>query len=241
MVGIGGNGKQSLTKLAAFICELSTFQMTVSSNYNMQSLKDDLLTLYNKAGIKDEGILFLITDNHITDEHFLVYINDLLSSGEVTDLYTEDEKMNIVNAVRPKAKAMGKGDSVDDCWSFFIQNVKKNLHVALCFSPVGEQLRTRSRRFPALVNSTTIDWFQAWPQDALFNVAKEKLSVIDLGSEEIQKAVVEFMPFSFEAANKIARQIFNQNKRYIYTTPKSYLELLELFKIMLEKKNEELL
>lgn len=125
----------------------------------MQSLKDDLISLYNKAGLKDEGILFLITDGHITDEHFLVYINDLLSSGEVTDLFTEDDKANIINSIRPKVKALGKGDSPDECWAQFIQNVKKNLHVTLCFSPVGEQLRTRARRFPALVNSTTIDWF----------------------------------------------------------------------------------
>lgn len=31
-----------------------------------------------------------------------------------------------------------------------------------------------------------------------------------------------------------------KDKRYIYTTPKSFLELLELFKIMLEKKSNEL-
>lgn len=70
----------------------------------MNNLKEDLLTLYQKAGIKDEGILFLINDGHITNERFLVFINDLLSSGEVADLYTEEDKMNIINVVRPKVK-----------------------------------------------------------------------------------------------------------------------------------------
>lgn len=51
-----------------------------------------MIALYNKAGLKEEGVLFLITDGHITDEHFLIYINDLLSSGEVSDLYSEDDK-----------------------------------------------------------------------------------------------------------------------------------------------------
>jgi dynein heavy chain len=50
----------------------------------------------------------LINEGHITNEQFLVYINDLLSSGEVADLYTEDDKMNIVNLVRPKVKAEGQ-------------------------------------------------------------------------------------------------------------------------------------
>ncbi len=66
--------------------------MTVSSTYNISSLKEDLVSLYNKTGLKDEGVLFLISDGHITDERFLVYINDLLSSGEVSDLFTEDDK-----------------------------------------------------------------------------------------------------------------------------------------------------
>lgn len=90
--------------------------MTVSASYSTTQLKEDLLSLYNKTGLKDEGILFLITDGHITQERFLVYINDLLASGEVAELYTEDDRMNIINNVRPKVKALGKGDSPDDCW-----------------------------------------------------------------------------------------------------------------------------
>ena len=48
------------------------------------------------------------------------------------------------------------------------------------------------------------------------------------------------MPYSFDMTNKVAKQILIKDKRYIYTTPKSFLELLELFKLMLEKKSKEL-
>ena len=54
----------------------------------------------------------------------MVYINDLLSSGEVADLYTEEDKMNIINTVRPKVKNLGQGDSPDDCWAYYIGRVK---------------------------------------------------------------------------------------------------------------------
>jgi len=75
----------------------------------------------------------------------LVYINDLLSSGEIADLYTNDDKEPIINAVRSKVKAEGKVDSRENCWSWFINSVKKNLHMCLCFSPVGEDFRRRAR------------------------------------------------------------------------------------------------
>jgi dynein heavy chain len=236
LVGVGGSGKQSLTRLAAFISDLTPFSITVSAEYSQNNLKEDLIELYKKTGLKDEGILFLINDGHITNEQFLVYINDLLASGEVADLYNEDDKMNIINAIRPKVKAEGRSDTLDDCWAYFIEKVQKNLHVTLCFSPVGDLFRTRARRFPGLVNCTVIDWFQPWPKEALRNVAQRFLSEVDLGNENIRKAVIEFMPYSFEVANKVAKKCYDLERRHVYTTPKSFLELLSLFRNMLEKK-----
>jgi len=123
----------------------------------------------------------------------------------VADLYTEDEKTVIINSVRPKVKAIGKGDTPDDCWNYFIGKVKANLHVTLCFSPVGDVFRTRARRFPALVNCTVIDWFQPWPEEALHNVAKQFMKDLDLGEDKIRNSVVDFMPYSFGVANKAAK------------------------------------
>ena len=146
LVGVGGSGKQSLTKLASFIMTYTTFQITISATYNMNDLRTDLQLLYQKSGIKDEGIMFLFNEGQITNERFLTYINDLLSSGEVAELYTSDEKELIINGVRPKVKAEGKNDnSRDVCWTWFIDKVRQNLHMTLCFSPVGDSLRRRAR------------------------------------------------------------------------------------------------
>ena len=61
--------------------------------------------------------------------------------------------------------------SLDDC-----MQVKKNLHIVLSFSPVGSAFRERLTKFPALVNCTTIDWFSAWPRNALHSVASTFLA-----------------------------------------------------------------
>jgi dynein heavy chain len=97
LVGVGGSGKQSLSKLASFIMGYSTFSITISTSYSMTDLRSDLQTLYQKCGPREEGILFLFTEGQITNERFLVYINDLLSSGEIAELYTLDEKEIIIN------------------------------------------------------------------------------------------------------------------------------------------------
>jgi len=68
--------------------------------------------------------MFLFTEGQITNERFLTYINDLLSSGEVAELYTPEEKEVVINAIRPKCKADGKSDSRDSCWNWYIEKVK---------------------------------------------------------------------------------------------------------------------
>jgi len=48
------------------------------------------------------------------------------------------------------------------------------------------------------------------------------------------------MPYSFKTVNEFSAIIFEQERRYVYTTPKSFLELIKLFKVMLGKKKDEL-
>ena len=113
--------------------------------------------------------------------------------------------------------------------------------MSICFSPVGESLRRRARQFPALVNSTVIDWFFPWPKDALLNVATRFLEEEDLGDKAVREAIIKFMPISFENVNKLSGKLYEMERRYVYTTPKSFLELIKLFKSMLQQKRDNLL
>lgn len=180
--------------------------------------------------------MFLFTEGQITNERFLVSINDLLSSGEIADLFPTEDIDNIVNAVRSAVKGEGIIDNKDNCWKFFIDRVRKNLHMSLCFSPVGDDFRNRAKKFPALINNTVIDWFHPWPQEALLSVAAKFLEETEMPTEEIRASIVKFMPFSFGIVGDYSARIKEIERRYVYTTPKSFLELVKLFKSMLDKK-----
>ena len=56
LVGVGGMGKQSLSRLGAFICGFVTTQIQLSGNYGTTELKEDLKLMYNKAGVKGEKV-----------------------------------------------------------------------------------------------------------------------------------------------------------------------------------------
>ena len=100
LVGVGGSGKQSLTRLAAFISGYTVFSVKLTSTYSMGDFKADVLALYQKAGVKGEGLVWLFTDQQLLHERMLVYFNDILSVGLPPDLFNQEDKDNAINAIR---------------------------------------------------------------------------------------------------------------------------------------------
>ena len=73
---------------------------------------------------------------------------------------------------------MGLPHTKEAVWNYFIQKSINNMHIVLAMSPVGDILKTRCRNFPGLVNNVSIDWFTAWPKQALHAVANQFLSEV---------------------------------------------------------------
>lgn len=65
LVGIGGTGKQSLTRLASHMCGYQCFQIELSRGYDYAAFHEDLKTLYNMAGVEQQDTVFLFTDTQV--------------------------------------------------------------------------------------------------------------------------------------------------------------------------------
>jgi dynein heavy chain len=241
LVGVGGSGKQSLSKLTSFIVAQDVFRIVVTSNYNKGDLKTDIQTIFMKAGVVGQPTLFILTDSQIVKDDFLVYINDILSAGYIPELFAKDELDGIIGKVRAEAKSQGIEDAPGPLFQFFVDKVRKNLHIALCFSPVGEAFRIRARMFPGLINCTSIDWFHEWPEDALIGVANRFLAEIEvLPDEEMQEKIARHMSFVHMSIGEANVQFKVQTRRNNYTTPTSFLELIKFYKGLLTAKTSRI-
>ena len=109
VVGIGGSGKQSVIRLAAFAADCEIFEISLSRGYNDNSFREDMKRLYNIVGVDNKKIVFLFTAAHIADESFLELVNNMLMTGVVPSLFTEEEKEAVVSACRNASKEAGYG------------------------------------------------------------------------------------------------------------------------------------
>uniref|UniRef100_A0A670KBP0 Dynein axonemal heavy chain 10 n=1 Tax=Podarcis muralis TaxID=64176 RepID=A0A670KBP0_PODMU len=238
LVGVGGSGKQSLARLAAYTAGCEIFEIVLSRGYGENNLREDLKSLYVKLGIENKIMIFLFTDAHVAEEGFLELINNMLTSGMVPALFPDDERDNILNQITNEAMKAGAAPAKESVWQYFVNKSANNLHIVLGMSPVGETLRTRCRNFPGLVNNTGIDWFLPWPPQALDAVANFFLGNNPLIPSEKTEAVIEHSVMVHGSVGLYSKRFQQKLRRSNYVTPKNYLDFINTYCKLLDEKNQ---
>jgi dynein heavy chain len=87
LLGVGGSGRQSLSKLATYISSFKLYQIEVVKGYSMRDWRDNLKTCLTQTGVEGKTTTFLFVDTQIINEQMLEDINNVLNSGDVPALY----------------------------------------------------------------------------------------------------------------------------------------------------------
>ena len=246
LVGVGGSGRQSLTRLAAYIAKQDVFQIQITRTYKMGDFLDDIRKLYVAVGKEGKRTTWVLTDFDIVNEEFLEYINAILTTGEVAGLFPKDERDMMCSDLRTVAKKENKDfvDTPDNLYSFFLSRLRDNLHIVLCFSPANEKFAERARRFPGLISGCTIDWFLRWPEAALVDVSfkfltEDKAFKVEADAK-VEKQLVRHIATVHNLVTEACDEYFQKFRRHVYVTPKSYLSYIKSYKEVYKQKLGEI-
>lgn len=208
----------------------------------MKVWREDLRQILMQAGVENKQISFLFVDTQIINEQMLEDINNVLNSGDVANLYSEKEMEEIVSSCKGECLKKGLQPNKMNIYTQYLLRVRKNIHLIICMSPLGEVFTTRLRMFPSLVNCCTLNWFTEWPEEALIGVGKGCLLEYEreLEIEGQSNVFVEVFKNIHKSVESISTRFLQELRRHNYVTPKSYLELYALYIAILKEKKKDL-
>ena len=111
------------------------------------------------------------------------------------------------------------------------------MHCVLAFSPVGNKFRERAQKFPSLFNECSIDWVLPWPEEALISVSTKFLNEFKIEcSDKIKSELMTHMGKVHNMVTEVCGLYYQQMRRHVYVTPKSYLSFIGAYSELYNNK-----
>jgi dynein heavy chain len=213
----------------------------LNKQYGDTQFKENIKELYNIAGPGGGAVTFILTDAEIKFETFLEAINSMLATGEIPGLFVKEDRdlipLQQKTVYMKEAGTKGEDPSTLLLWQYFINRVKDNLHTVLCFSPVGNKFRARAQQFPSLFSQCNIDWFLPWPEEALISVSDKFLNEFKIDNpKSVKQALIVHMGRVHQMVTEVCGIYYQQMRRHVYVTPKSYLSFIAMYQDVYRKK-----
>ena len=101
LVGVGGSGRHSLTRLASYISDMSSDYLQIRSDFSLRDFRFKLQSMYRHAafGQKQPKTVFIFSDNDVVDEVFLEDIQNQLNGGIVPNIFNTEDLYKIKDEV----------------------------------------------------------------------------------------------------------------------------------------------
>lgn len=128
LLGVGGSGRQSLSRLSTYISNYHIYQIEVSKGFNMNMWRDNLRECLMHCGVAGKKTTFLFCDTQIIDEQMLEDINNILNSGDVPSLYKAEDFEAINDVGKTECLKRNMPLSKMNMFSCYLSRVKSNIH-----------------------------------------------------------------------------------------------------------------
>ena len=165
--GRSGVGRRSALSVVSHMHNMNVFTPHISRSYGLKQFKNDLKTVMQQAGVEAKEMVLLLEDYQIVSPTFLELVNSLLSSGEVTGLFSPEELEPILAPLRDQMSEEGFRGTL---LAYFSSRVKENLHIALIMDSTSENFAVNCESNPAFYTICSFQSMESWSRPSMLKL-----------------------------------------------------------------------
>lgn len=238
--GRSGVGRRTALSVVAHMHHMEIFTPHITRSYGLKHFQADLKTVMQQSGVEGKEMILLLEDRQFVDGTFLELINSLLSSGEVSGLFSPEELEPILSPLRDQMSQDGFRGTL---LSYFSNLVKRNLHIVLIMDSSSESFAVNCESNPAFYNSCSFQSMESWSQQSMLRVPQMFLRMGSLGG------ATRYLSRDSESDIHLAGDD-ELTKSFLYihescakmggATPRKYVTFLKTYKSVYEARKEKI-
>ena len=157
--GRGGDGRATISKMAAILAGIEFFSVPSGSQYNKELWRKDFRRLIRNTGCFCKDSMLFVTARQLLKHPFLLEdILSFLARGEVFNLFDLDERHELNEYVhqhllRKSTSGIISELSPDSMYEIFVSICKEKLHVVISYNAENESVAKVFRKHPVLVKN----------------------------------------------------------------------------------------
>ena len=204
------SGKESLTRLAAFVMECNYVSLSYNTKSGKKAFHHDIQQILLRTVLKDEKLCVDISSEILVNSDAFTELQDLLllreeSTSFLTDFFGSDGAESVYNALKRDLESKEVQGSQKASFALFLARITKNLRIIFTFLD-QETFHLSIARYPVILKEVNVFMFQEWDIISLQTVADQLIrdSVIDY---EKKQSISRFLAFAYESAANLVQEM----------------------------------
>eukprot|EP00960_Hanusia_phi_P073138 767948-Hanusia_phi.AAC.10 len=231
LLGAHGSETKHLLAITAFILGVDL----ISGKGTYEDFWQTCKTCHERAGVHSGESLILLEETDLIDLKKVALTQEIIETGTASSFFDQVYKEDICRQVKPKLDDSGIIDNADNCWEYYLREVRRNLHFGLCFANDSEFREISVRHFPSLYQGMVINFYHPLVKENLVEMAETYLSDEALVPYHLKDICAQYLAFVFDFV-RISHMSLSS---HLDKSPSGFLDYVHEFQSLLRRKHDE--
>lgn len=228
LIGRPGCNLRGGVEVIANMLSLDLVSPAITRGYAMKSFVNDLKSTVQTSVMAERRQLLLLETFHFIEPEFLQLINGILSSGDISRIYSKEEYELVLANMKSSASyadAASRGTSIHD---YVAQRARRYLKIVIVFDSSMADLPSMLEANPALLTSCRLRWIDDYAKESYVRQAQVMLGdtiAKESNGDKLASALV---------------QLHGITSVYTKLSPMDFANVVALYRRLCESKREKL-